>query len=388
MKFRKIVAAAAGIALSLSLAACSGGGAGTSTSTTSATGGETSAAATEGGRVGVAMPTQTSERWIADGKAVKQQLEDAGFTVDLQYANDDIPTQGQQIDQMITQGANVLIIAALDGTALATQLETAASQGIKVIAYDRLIRDSKNVDFYVSFDNFKVGVAQGSSLLNGLGILDADGKDTGEKGPFNVELFAGSPDDNNATFFWEGAMSVLQPYIDSGVLVVPSTQTGFDQAAILRWQQETAQKRMEDLLTANYQGDTKLDGVLSPYDGISRGIITALQNNGYSGTIGDGFPVVTGQDAEIASVKLIQDGVQFSTIFKDTRTLAEQAVTAAKDLLAGTEPEANNTTDYDNGVKVVPSYLLDVVTVTADNITEALVDTGYWTQDQIDAGVA
>ena len=388
MKFRKIVAAAAGIALSLSLAACSGGGAGTSTSTTSATGGEPSAAATEGGRVGVAMPTQTSERWIADGNAVKQQLEDAGFTVDLQYANDDIPTQGQQIDQMITQGANVLIIAAIDGTALATQLETAASQGIKVIAYDRLIRDSKNVDFYVSFDNFKVGVAQGSSLLNGLGILDADGKDTGEKGPFNVELFAGSPDDNNATFFWEGAMSVLQPYIDSGVLVVPSTQTGFDQAAILRWQQETAQKRMEDLLTANYQGDTKLDGVLSPYDGISRGIITALQNNGYSGTIGDGFPVVTGQDAEIASVKLIQDGVQFSTIFKDTRTLAEQAVTAAKDLLAGTEPEANNTTDYDNGVKVVPSYLLDVVTVTADNITEALVDTGYWTQDQIDAGVA
>ena len=388
MKFRKIVAAAAGIALSLSLAACSGGGAGTSTTTTSATGGETSAAATEGGRVGVAMPTQTSERWIADGNAVKQQREDAGFTVELQYANDDIPTQGQQIDQMITQGANVLIIAAIDGTALATQLETAASQGIKVIAYDRLIRDSKNVDFYVSFDNFKVGVAQGSSLLNGLGILDADGKDTGEKGPFNVELFAGSPDDNNATFFWEGAMSVLQPYIDSGVLVVPSTQTGFDQAAILRWQQETAQKRMEDLLTANYQGDTKLDGVLSPYDGISRGIITALQNNGYSGTIGDGFPVVTGQDAEIASVKLIQDGVQFSTIFKDTRTLAEQAVTAAKDLLAGTEPEANNTTDYDNGVKVVPSYLLDVVTVTADNITEALVDTGYWTQDQIDAGVA
>ncbi|WGT47413.1 multiple monosaccharide ABC transporter substrate-binding protein [Tessaracoccus lacteus] len=388
MKFRKIVAAAAGIALSLSLAACSGGGAGTSTSTTSATGGETSAAATEGGRVGVAMPTQTSERWIADGNAVKQQLEDAGFTVDLQYANDDIPTQGQQIDQMITQGANVLIVAAIDGTALATQLETAASQGIKVIAYDRLIRDSKNVDFYVSFDNFKVGVAQGSSLLNGLGILDADGNDTGEKGPFNVELFAGSPDDNNATFFWEGAMSVLQPYIDSGVLVVPSTQTEFDQAAILRWQQETAQKRMEDLLTANYQGDTKLDGVLSPYDGLSRGIITALQNNGYSGTIGDGFPVVTGQDAEIASVKLIQDGVQFSTIFKDTRTLAEQAVTAAKDLLAGNDPEANNTTDYDNGVKVVPSYLLDVVTVTADNITEALVDTGYWTQDQIDAGVA
>ncbi len=388
MKFKKLMTAAAGLMMALSLAACSGGGAGgTGTpAATNAGGGDASAAA--GGKVGVSMPTQTSERWIADGEAVESQLKEAGFEVDLQFANDDIPTQSQQIDQMIAQDVKVLIIAAIDGTALAPQLDAAAAKGIKVIAYDRLIRDSDNVDFYVSFDNFKVGVAQGTSLLNGLGIVDADGKETGEAGPFNIELFAGSLDDNNAHFFFDGAMSVLQPQIDKGVLKVTSGQTSIDKVAILRWQQETAQKRMEDLLTANYQGDTKVDGILSPYDGISRGIITALQNNGYTGAIGEGFPVVTGQDAEIASVKLIQDGVQFSTIFKDTRLLAEQAVKSATDLLGGKEPEANNTEDYDNGKKVVPAYLLDVVTVTKENIVPALVDTGYWTQEQIDKGVA
>ncbi|MHA6508052.1 multiple monosaccharide ABC transporter substrate-binding protein [Tessaracoccus sp. Y1736] len=379
---KKFVTASAGLLMAFALTACGGGGAGTAT-TPAASGDATASASApmeEGGSVGVSMPTQTSERWIADGEAVKSQLEEAGFEVDLQFANDDIPTQGQQIDQMITQGVKVLIIAAIDGTALAPQLENAAAQGIKIISYDRLIRDSANVDFYVSFDNFKVGVAQGQALIDGL-------KARGE-GPFNIELFAGSLDDNNAFFFFNGAMSVIQPEIDNGTMVVVSGQTDIEQAATLRWQQETAQKRMEDLLTANYQGDTKVDGVLSAYDGLSRGIITALQNNGYSGTVADSFPIVTGQDAEIASVKLIQDGIQSSTIFKDTRLLAEQAVTAAQDLLAGNEPEANNTEDYDNGVKVVPSYLLDVVTVTSENITEALVDTGYWTQEQIDAGVA
>lgn len=388
MKLKKFATAAAGLLMAFSLAACGGGGAGATTAPNGDASPTQGGEGTAGGSVGVSMPTQTSERWIQDGRAVEEQLKDAGFTVDLQFANDDIPTQGQQIDQMITQGVDVLIIAAIDGTALAPQLEAAAGKGIKIISYDRLIRDSANVDFYVSFDNFKVGVAQGTSLLTGLGVLDADGNETGATGPFNVELFAGSLDDNNAHFFFDGAMSVIQPQIDKGVLKVPSGQTSIDQAAILRWQQETAQKRMEDLLTANYQGGAKVDGVLSAYDGLSRGIITALQNNGYSGTVGDGFPVVTGQDAEIASVKLIQDGIQYSTIFKDTRLLAEQAVKSAEELLAGQEPEANNTTDYDNGVKVIPSYLLDVVTVTKDNITEALVDTGYWTQEQIDAGVA
>jgi putative multiple sugar transport system substrate-binding protein len=337
------------------------------------------------------MPTQTSERWIADGNNVKEQLEGEGYKVDLQYANDDIPTQSQQIDQMITEGADILVIAAIDGTALSGQLENAASNKIPVISYDRLIRDSENVDFYVSFDNFQVGVAQGNALLTGLGLLNEDGSPGSATGPFNVELFAGSLDDNNAHFFFDGAMSVLQPKIDDGTLVVKSGQTGIEQVAILRWQQETAQKRMEDLLTSTYNDGSRVDGVLSPYDGLSRGIITALQNAGYGPTL-DAQPqpmaVVTGQDAEIASVKLINDGVQSSTIFKDTRLLAEQAVAAASAFAEGNEPEANDTETYDNGVKVVPSYLLPVETVFADDIQSVLIDSGYWTQEEVASGQA
>ena len=371
---RRLGMTAVSAAAALVLAACGGEGAGGG-------GNDTADAAPEDLSIGVSMPTQTSERWIADGEGVQEQLEELGYEVDLQFANDDIPTQTQQIDQMITQGVDALIIAAIDGTALQSQLQAAADEGIPGISYDRLIRDSENVDFYVSFDNFAVGVAQAESLVEGLG----------EGGPFNVELFAGSLDDNNAHFFFDGAMSVLQPLIDDGTLVVKSNQTDIEQVATLRWQQETAQKRMEDLLTSTYNDGTRVDGVLSPYDGLSRGIITALQNAGYGPTIEGGdqpMPIVTGQDAEIASVKLIADSVQYSTIFKDTRLLAEQAVIAAEAFLNDEEPEANDTETYDNGVKVVPSYLLPVETVTADNIQSALVDSGYWTAEEVESGQA
>jgi putative multiple sugar transport system substrate-binding protein len=374
--------------MALVLAACAGGGAGGGGDA-----GGSGAAQQQPADllVGVSMPTQTSERWIADGESVKEQLEAAGYQVNLQFANDDIPTQSQQIDQMITQGADALIIAAIDGTALSSQLQTAKSQSIPVISYDRLIRNSPDVDFYVTFDNFQVGVAQAEALLTGLGIKNADGSPGTATGPFNVELFAGSLDDNNAFYFWNGAMSVLQPLLDNGTLVVKSGQRTIEQAAILRWQQETAQRRMEDLLTSAYSDGSKVNGVLSPYDGLSRGIITALQNAGYGPTTSGGanpMPIVTGQDAEIASVKLISDGVQSSTIFKDTRKLAEQGVIAAKAYLSGSQPEANDTTTYDNGVKVVPSYLLPVVTVYRDNIQSALIDTGYWTADEVANGQA
>lgn len=376
---RKLGFTAASAVLALTLAACGGEGAGGGSNTENADPEDLS--------IGVSMPTQTSERWIADGNSVKEQLEDEGYTVELQYANDDIPTQSQQVDQMITQGVDALIIAAIDGTALSSQLQAAADADIPVISYDRLIRDSENVDFYVSFDNFKVGVAQANALLTGLGIANEDAPEGTATGPFNIELFAGSLDDNNAFFFFDGAMSVLQPLIDDGTLVVKSGQTTIEQAATLRWQQETAQKRMEDLLTSSYSDGTRVDGVLSPYDGLSRGIITALQNAGY-GSAAQPISVVTGQDAEIASVKLIADGVQSSTIFKDTRLLAEQAVIAAQAFLEGDEPEANDTETYDNGVKVVPSYLLPVVTVFADDIQAELVDTGYWTAEEVEAGQA
>jgi putative multiple sugar transport system substrate-binding protein len=381
MKSIRFVALAG--ALALGLAACSGGGAGSSTDDGTSGGGDAG-----GQTIGVAMPTETSERWIADGNAVKSQLEEAGYTVDLQYAADDIPTQSQQIDQMITKGVDLLIVASIDGTALANQLQAAADAGIPVIAYDRLINGTENVDFYVTFDNYNVGVQQATSLLVGLGILNADGTEGTATGPFNIELFAGSLDDNNAHFFFGGAMDTLQPYIDNGTLVVKSNQTDIEQVATLRWLQETAQKRMEDLLTSTYADGSKVDGVLSPYDGISRGIITALQNAGYGPGIDAGLPIVTGQDAEIASVKLINDGVQFSTIFKDTRKLAEQAVVSAQAFLAGEEPEANDTETYENGVKVVPSYLLESDIVYANNIQSLLIDSGYWTEEQVASGQA
>ncbi|WP_432953764.1 multiple monosaccharide ABC transporter substrate-binding protein [Micromonospora haikouensis] len=365
--------------LALSIAACSGEGAGG--------GGDTADKKPTDLTIGVSMPTQTSERWIADGNSVKEKLQAKGYKVDLQYAGDDIPIQSQQIDQMITQGADVLIIAAIDGTALTGQLQAAAQAKIPVISYDRLILGSPNVDFYVSFDNYKVGVAQATALLVGLGLQNKDGSKGTATGPFTIELFAGSLDDNNTQYFFGGAMDTLKPFFDNGTLKVKSGQTKIEQAATLRWQQGVAQTRMEDLLTSSYNDGATVDGVLSPYDGISRGIITALQNAGY-GKGKKKLPVVTGQDAEIASIKLINDGVQSSTVFKDTRLLAEQAAIAAEAFLQEKQPQANDTTTYNNKVKVVPAYLLPIQTVFKDDIKSVLVDSGYWTAEEVAAGQA
>ena len=348
-----------------------------------AAGGGSDAGSGGGGLIGVAMPTKSSERWIADGDALKKTLEDQGFTVDLQYAEDDIPTQVSQVENMITKGAKALIIAAIDGTTLTSVLETAAAGEIPVISYDRLIVDSPNVDYYATFDNFLVGQQQAWTVLNGLGLTELDGTpiDGAPAGPFNIELFAGSLDDNNAFFFFNGAMDVLQPYIDDKTLVVKSTQTDIEQAATLRWDGAEAQSRMEDLLTANYSDGSKVNAVLSPYDGISRGIISALTDAGYS--IGAEWPIISGQDAEVDSVKAILAGEQYATIFKDTRELAKVAAGMAIAVLNGEEPEINDTETYDNKVKVVPSYLLEPIQVTKDNVTEALVDTGYWTAAEL-----
>ncbi|KNC19320.1 sugar ABC transporter substrate-binding protein [Arthrobacter sp. RIT-PI-e] len=373
MNRKYLAGIAAASILTLSLSACGG----------SSRGGEAAdpgeGQAPEDITIGVAMPTQQSERWIADGANVESQLEDLGYKVDLQYANDDIPTQLSQIENMINGGVSALVIASIDGTALTSVLDQAESQNIPVISYDRLINDSDTVDYYTTFDNEEVGVQQATSLLTGLGVLDADGAETGDEGPFDVELFAGSPDDNNATFFWNGAMSVLQPYLDSGVLRVPSGQTSFEQAAILRWLPDTAQDRMEDLLTVG--GGERLEGVLSPYDGLSIGIISALTSGGYSAS---DLPVVTGQDAEVGSVNSIIAGEQYSTIFKDVRELGGQAVSMVDALMKGEEPEVNDTETYDNGVKVVPSYLLESQIVTVDNYKEVLIDSGFYTEDQLD----
>ena len=327
------------------------------------------------GMIGSSMPTKSSARWIDDGNNMVKQFQDAGYETDLQYADDDIPNQLAQIENMITKGVNVLVIAAIDGTTLSNALANAKAADIKVIAYDRLIRDTPDIDYYATFDNFKVGVEQATTLVDGLKANFPDVK------PWNVELFGGSPDDNNAFFFYDGAMSVIQPLIDDGSVVIPSGQMGMDKVGTLRWDPAVAQARMDNLLSANYT-DKQVNGVLSPYDGLSIGILSSLKGVGYgSGDLK--MPVVSGQDAEVQSVKSIVAGEQYSTIFKDTRELAKVTVEMVNAMMKGEEPKVNDTETYNNGVKVVPSFLLEPVPVTAANWKEVLVDSGYYTEDQL-----
>jgi len=332
------------------------------------------AAAQDKGTIGVSMPTKSSARWISDGDSMVRYLKDKGYKADLQYAEDDIPNQLAQVENMITKKVKVLVIAAIDGTTLSGALQKAADQGIKVIAYDRLIRGSKNVDYYTTFDNFQVGVLQASSIVDKLGLKQG-------KGPFNIELFGGSPDDNNAFFFYDGALSVLKPYLDSGKLVVRSKQMGMQKVGTLRWDGAVAQARMDNLLSA-YYGNARVDAVLSPYDGLSIGILSSLKGVGY-GTPKQPMPVVSGQDAEIPSVKSILRGEQSSTVFKDTRELAKVTVAMIDAILSGKAPEVNDTKTYNNGVKVVPSYLLKPVSVDASNWKEVLVGSGYYKESQV-----
>ncbi|MCU4121855.1 multiple monosaccharide ABC transporter substrate-binding protein [Variovorax sp. N23] len=326
------------------------------------------------GPIAISMPTKSSARWIADGANMVKYFQEKGYKTDLQYADDDIPNQLAQIENMVTKGAKVLVIAAIDGTTLSDVLQKAADKGVKVIAYDRLIKGSKNVDYYATFDNFQVGVLQAAYIEKALDLKAG-------KGPFNIELFGGSPDDNNAFFFYNGAMSVLKPYIDSGKLVVRSKQTGMDKVSTLRWDGAVAQARMDNLLSAYYTKD-KVDAVLSPYDGISIGIISSLKGVGY-GTPKLPMPVVTGQDAEVQSVKSILKKEQTSTVFKDTRELAKVTVAMVDAMMAGKQPEVNDTKTYNNGVKVVPAYLLKPVSVDITNWKQALVDSGYYKESQI-----
>jgi len=327
------------------------------------------------GLIGVLMPTKTSQRWINDGDAVKAQLEAKGYTVDLQYAQDDIATQLSQLENVITKAPTALIIASIDGTTLADALQKAADAGIVVVGYDRLIKGTANIDYYTTFDNFGVGVIQANSLLKGLGYPE-------NKGPFNVELFGGSPDDNNAFFFYNGALSILQPLIDDKTLVIKSGQMGMEKVGTLRWLAATAQARMDNLLSAYYADGTRVDGVLSPYDGLSRGIIESLRAVGY-GTADQPWPVVTGQDAETASVKAIIAGEQYSTVFKDTRDLAKATVELVDTVLSGGTPEGLDTTTYNNDVKVVPSILLTPYDVDKSNYQALVVDSGYIKADDL-----
>ncbi len=324
--------------------------------------------------VGISMPTKTSTRWISDGESMVKSFEELGYATDLQFADNDIPNQIAQIENMVTKGADVLVIAAIDGSTLSDVLAKAKEAGVLVIAYDRLISKTENVDYYATFDNFGVGVIQGTQLLNGLGLTPGEAAPAGV-GPFNVELFGGSPDDTNAFYFYDGAMSVIQPFIDAGTIVIPSGQMGMDVVGTLRWDGAVAQSRMENLLSANYT-DKRVDGVLAPYDGLSRGIIAALRGVGY-GTADQPWPIITGQDAEVASVKAMIAGEQTYTVFKDTRELAAQTAKMVDQALKGETVDVNDTKTYDNGVKVVSSYLLTPYSVDITNYEKLLIDSGY-----------
>ena len=330
------------------------------------------AAESNGKRVAVAMPTQSSERWINDGNNMKTQLEALGYEVDLQYAEDDVQAQVSQIENMIAAGADCLVIASIDSSALVNVEAQAKAAGIPIIAYDRLLMDTDAVSYYATFDNKGVGTAIGKYIVDHAGATPDS--------PKTIELFMGSPDDKNAHMIYAGLMEQIQPLLDDGSLVCLSGQLDFDSNCTLRWDQQTAMKRCEDLLTG-YYADKDLDIVATAYDGLAYGCMAALEGAGYA--VGTKWPLITGQDAELMATKHIISGKQTMSIAKDTRKLAEKCVTMVQAVLEGAEPEINDTTTYNNNVIVVPSFLCTPEPVDKDNYKEILVDSGYYTEEQL-----
>ena len=377
----RAAAVLAGLALALTSAACSAERTPENEpEPQTAAGGETEQAEQGGGGlVGIAMPTRSLERWNNDGSHLESLLQERGYETSLQYADNEVDQQITQIQNMINQGAEILVIASIDGTALGPVLEQAETAGTTVIAYDRLINGSETVDYYATFDNYEVGQLQGQFIVDELGLED------GEEGPFNLEPFAGSPDDNNASFFFSGAWDVLSPYIESGQLVVPSgkapaSNDQWTTIGIQGWSSQTAQSEMENRLNSFYAND-EVDVVLSPNDSLALGIEQALDAAGY--TPGENWPIVTGQDADLANVQNMLAGMQSMTVWKDTRTLGDQVATMIDQITAGEEVEVNDTETYDNGVKVVPSYLLPPQVVTPDTVESALVESEFYTADEL-----
>ncbi|GAB2452985.1 multiple monosaccharide ABC transporter substrate-binding protein [Xylanimonas ulmi] len=328
--------------------------------------------------IGIAMPTRSLERWNNDGAHLEGLLQDAGFQTSLQFADNQVNQQISQIQNMINDGADVLVIASIDGTALGPVLQQAADAGIPVLAYDRLINETENVDYYATFDNELVGQLQGEFIVDQLGLKDG-------AGPFNIELFAGSPDDNNARFFFKGAFDVLQPFLENGQLVspsgkVPANLDGWTQIGIQGWSSATAQSEMENRLNSFYTDGKRVDVVLSPNDSLALGITQALLGAGY--TAGD-FPILTGQDGDVANVQSIIDGTQSMTVWKDTRTLGTQVARMVEQIVNGEEVEVNDTESYDNGVKIVPAFLLRPEVVVRDQIQEKLIDSGFLAPDAV-----
>lgn len=364
-RFRTLAGLGLAVAMAFSLAACTSG-ADTETSSAVKTEEETEAGT---GKIGVAMPTKDLQRWNQDGENMKKQLEAAGYEVDLQFAGNDVATQVSQVENMISGGCDMLVVAAVDGESLGTPLKTAEEEGVSVIAYDRLIMNSE-VAYYATFDNYLVGQKQGEYIVD---ALDLDN----EEGPFNMEIFTGDPGDNNVNFFYGGAMDVLKPYIDAGKLVVQSNQVKKEEVATAEWSSEKAQARMDAILASNY-ADKNLDVVLCSNDSTALGVENSLVSN-YSGE----WPLITGQDCDKPNVKNLVAGKQEMSVFKDTRKLAEQTVKMVDAVMGGKTAETNDNESYDNGTGIIPSYLCEPTVVTIDNYKEMLLDTGYYTEADI-----
>ena len=360
---KKLIALLLALAMVFALVACGGG-------KTEPAGGDSTAAA--GGLVGVSMPTNDLQRWNQDGANMEKLLKEAGYEVDLQFGANDIPTQVSQIENMISNGAKVLIIAAIDGSSLGTVLAKAKENDVKVIAYDRLIMDSDAVTYYATFDNWLVGVKQGEYIRDAL-KLDS------EAGPFNIEYITGDPGDNNINFFFDGAMSVLQPYVDAGKLVTPSGQTAKMDVATANWATDAAQSRFENILSSFY-ADKQLDAVLASNDSTAQGVANALASS-YDAS--KKYPVITGQDCDIASTKNMRAGKQAMSVFKDTRDLAAKAVEMVDAIMQGKEPPINDKETYNNGTGIIPSYLCEPVGCTVDNYKDLLITSGYYTLEQL-----
>ena len=332
---------------------------------------EAPAAEANGSKVGVAMPTKDLQRWNQDGANMESELKAAGYEVDLQYASNDVATQVSQIENMINSGVNVLVVAAIDGESLGDVMGKAKDAGIPVIAYDRLIMGTDAISYYATFDNYKVGQVQGQYIIDQLDLDNAEG-------PFTMEVTAGDPGDNNAGFFYNGAMDLLKPYVDAGKLVVTSGQTKFEEVATPSWSTETAQSRMENILSSFYADGTNLDVCLCSNDSTALGVTNALAAN-YAGD----YPIITGQDCDIANTKNMIDGKQSMSVFKDTRTLASQVVKMVGQILSGETVDVNDTETYDNGTGVIPSFLCEPVFADVNNYKEILIDSGYYTEDQL-----
>ncbi len=378
-KFKTVAAVATAALLLGGLGACSSerddnkGGEATSGA------GETAAAPSDV-TIGVAMPTRSLERWNKDGSQLESLLKDEGYKVDLQYADNKVDQQISQIQNMINGGAKILVIASIDGTALAPILATAKQQDITVVAYDRLINESPDVDYYATFDNYRVGQMQGQYIEEALDLKNA-------AGPFTLEPFAGSPDDNNAKFFFSGAWDVLLPYVESGKLTIPSGKSPasndeWQSIGIMGWTSEAAQNEMTNRLNTYYAGGKKLDAVLSPNDSLALGIAQALEGAGFSPDKGN-YPILTGQDGDQANVLNIIAKKQSMTVWKDTRELAKRVAEMVKQIVNGEEVKTDDSETYDNGVKKVPTALLDPVVVTADNIQDTLIASGFYSADDL-----